>query len=389
MKRRLYLFLAASSAVLAAAPAFSARRPRYGGTLVVEDGATVNSLDPSIAPANPAEAGVKAQIDSLIYDRRNEDGTFSDPGPFRLAQWEPGKNAVLAANENYKGGRPFVDAVEIRLGRAAKDRLIDLELGKADVAEIPADQARRAAERGIRISHSRPDDLIAVVFEVGRPAANDPRVRQAIALSIDRAAIVNFILQKEGEPAGGLLPGWSSGTAFLFSTAGDPSHARELWSQIPSPPVVSLGYDSSDSQAKAVADRIAVNAQQAGISMRLQPVPDPTGPHPKVDAQLVRLRMGSGLPQPALTGIMETLNSVAALNPGGNSLPDSATPEQIYEGEESVVRSFSVVPIAWVPQVYGLSARVRDWTAPEPGEALPLANVWLDQIDIASEKVNP
>ena len=60
----------------------------------------------------------------------------------------------------------------------------------------------------------------------------DARVREAIALSIDRAAIVNFILQKEGEPAGGLLPQWSSGTAFLFSTVADVVHAKELSAQI-------------------------------------------------------------------------------------------------------------------------------------------------------------
>jgi len=28
--------------------------------------------------------------------------------------------------------------------------------------------------------------------------------------------------------------------------------------------------------------------------------------------------------------------------------------------------------------VYGLSARLRDWTPPGPGESWPLADVWLD-----------
>jgi hypothetical protein len=37
-----------------------------------------------------------------------------------------------------------------------------------------------------------------------------------------------------------------------------------------------------------------------------------------------------------------------------------------------------VVPLVWLPQVYGLSARVRDWKAPAPGEGWALADVWLD-----------
>jgi hypothetical protein len=36
------------------------------------------------------------------------------------------------------------------------------------------------------------------------------------------------------------------------------------------------------------------------------------------------------------------------------------------------------VPLVWLPHVYGLSARVRDWVAPGPGESWPLADVWLD-----------
>jgi hypothetical protein len=37
-----------------------------------------------------------------------------------------------------------------------------------------------------------------------------------------------------------------------------------------------------------------------------------------------------------------------------------------------------VVPLVWLPRVYGLSGRVRDWTPPGPGESWPLADVWLD-----------
>jgi len=384
MKRRLSLFLAAISVVVAAAPAFTARRPHYGGTLVVEEGAALNSVD---ASTNPGEARVKGQIDSLIYDRKNADDTSTDPGPFRLAQWEPGKDAVLAANEDYKGGRPFVDAVEIRMGRSATDRLIDVELGKADVAEIPVDQARRAAESGVRISASEPDQLIALVFETSNATTGDPRIREALARSIDRAAMVNFILQKEGEPAGGLLPQWSSGTAFLFSTAPDPARVKELLSQIGPSPKIGLGYDSGDPLLQAIGERIAVNARAAGISVTPEAIFK--GGTSKADARLVRLDMASAEPRTALASFIENLKPTAISNEDREPLPDPATPEQIYEREASVVRSFSVIPVAWAPHVYGLSGRVRDWTAPKPGEPLPLANVWLDQVDAVREKRNP
>jgi ABC-type transport system substrate-binding protein len=386
MKARLSLFLAATSITVAALPAFTARLPRYGGTLVIDIGAAVNSADPNVAVANPEEARAKEQIDELIYGHRNPNGTFSGSGPFKIQSWNPGEEALLAANEQFDGGRAFVGALQIEMGRTLKDRLIDLELGKADLAEIPADQVRRASRSGIRVSRSPADELIALVFNRKRAPGNDPRIREAIASTIDRAAIVNFILQRGGEPAGGLLPQWSSGTAFLFSTAADPSHAQELWSQLFAPPAISLGYDSNDSQAEAIAERIEVNAQAAGIQMKLEPVANSATAPDRVDALLVRLRMQSPIPQVALAHFLDALDPVTGSNLDTAALDDSAGPQQIYDAELAVIRSFSVVPIAWIPQVYGLSNRVRDWSAPGPGDGWPLRNVWLDNVDTQPER---
>ena len=388
MSRRLAVVSASAVILLAAIPASTARRPRYGGTLRLEIGPGITSLDPATSPANPDEAATKNQIDALIYDHRNSDGSFADPGPFRIAEWEPGKHATLAANEDYPGGRPFVDAIEIQMGRAAKDRLVDLELNKIDFTQIPPEQGRRAAERGMRVSASQPDELVALVFVSGRPSAVDARVREAVAASIDRDAIVNFILQKEGETAGGLLPQWSSGTAFLFSTAPDLPHAKELWSQIASSPKIVLGYDSGDPQEQSIAERVVVNAKEAGITMTAEPVPPSGSARAKIDARLFRMTMASPLPGSALANFAEALDPLAGID--DDPLPDPASPEQIYDYERAIVRSFSVVPIAWVPQVYGLSARVRDWKAPGPGESWPLADVWLDTLgEGSSDKVNP
>lgn len=390
MKPRSFLLLAVISAVLAAtAPLESARRPRYGGALRVEIGAVVRSLDPAAASANPEEAGAREQIDALIYDHRNSDGTFAGAagsGPFRIAEWEPGVRVVLAANEDYRAGRPFLDSVEIQMGRAPRDRILDLALGNADFAEIPAEQARHAAESGVRVSASQPDELLALVFLPGRPAApmeDAARVREALARSVDRAAIVNFLLQKEGEPAGGLLPQWSSGTAFLFSTAADAAGAKELASQIAPAPKILLGYDSGGGLEQTVAERIAVDAQEAGVSISLAAQAasggaegNSSGAPANVDAVLIRWRMPSPNPRDALAAFLKAFGPLAGLDPA--PLPDSASPEQCYARERAVVSSYRIIPLVWLPQVYGLSARVRDWKAPAPGEGWPLADVWLE-----------
>ena len=379
MKRRLFLSAAAISVLLfAAVCARSARRPAYGGTLHVEIGAIVNSLDPAVAPANPSEAEAKAEIDGLIYEQRNADGSFagtSGSGPFHVSVWDPGKHVVLAANDDYPTGRPFVDSIEIQMGRSAHDRLLDLEVNAADVAEMPAEDARQAAIEGTRISASRPDRLLAIVFLAGRPAAQDQRVRQVLSECIDRSAIVDFILQKEGTPAGGLLPQWSNGTAYLFSTAADPVGAKALLAQIGGSHSLVLGYDSGDSFEQSVAERIAVDARAAGLTFTVQPIA-PGSAAGLPDARLVRLSMRSAQPQASLASFLTTLVPMAGLDTV--QLPGTASTEQIYAAERGVVDSYRVVPLVWFPHVFGLSSRVMDWRAPDPGESWPFQDVWLD-----------
>jgi MarR-like DNA-binding transcriptional regulator SgrR of sgrS sRNA len=355
----------------------TARRPRYGGALRVEIGATISSLDPAVAAANAEEAAAKAQLAALIYDHRNPDKTFAGAGAFRISAWEPGKSVTLAANNDHRGGRPFVDSIEIQMGRSARDSLLDLELNKTDFAEIQPEQARHASERGVRTSTLQPDELLALVFVTGRPAAENVRWREAMARAIDRAALVNFILQKTGEPAGGLLPQWSSGTAFLFSTAADVSRAKELSAQIAPSPRLVLGYDFADPLEHSVAERIVVNAREAGITV----IPDPIqrSAPPQLDAMLQRWRMESQHPRESLANFIDALRTESVdVGEACESLPDPATPEQIYGCERGIVSSYRVVPLVWLPQVYGLSARVRDWKAPVPGEGWALADVWLD-----------
>jgi ABC-type transport system substrate-binding protein len=375
--------------VLTALPARTARRPRYGGTLRVEMSATIASLEPAVEAPTSEQAAAKSQIDGLLYDHRDADGTFSGErgnGPFRVTAWEPGKRATLEANNNFREGRPFVDSIEISMGVTTHDRLLDLQLNKADLAEIPPQDARSASERGVRVSISKPDELLALVFNTADSSTSrKASVREAVARSIDRAAVVNFILQKTGEAAGGLLPQWSSGTAFLFPTTTDPARAKELWSQISPAPKLVLGYHSADPLEQSVAERIVVNAKEAGISITAQAIQNSAANSAPVrsqashvDVTLLRWRMPSPRPEDALRDIVLVLNAGPLAGVNSTPFPDSASPQDIYNQQRAILDKFTVVPLVWLPQVYGLSARVRDWTVPGPGEQWPLADVWLD-----------
>lgn len=163
---------------------------------------------------------------SLAIVLRGAGGAPVGTGPFRIAEWEAGRRARFTANEEYWGGRPFLDSVNLEMGRSPRDQLLDLELDKADFVELPPQETRRTSSRPAMVWSSAPVELVALVFDRGRANSIDIKTRKALALSIDRSAIHTVLLQRRGEPAESLLPAWLSGYAFLFSGGARPARRR-------------------------------------------------------------------------------------------------------------------------------------------------------------------
>ncbi len=291
----------------------------------------------------------------------------SGTGPFRIAQWESEHRAVFSANEEYWDGRPFLDSIAVQMGRSPQQQILDLELGRADLVELSPAEVRRASQGGMKLWSSAPVTLLAIVFDPG--AGADARLREALGLSIDRAAIHSVLLQKQGEPAVGLLPEWLSGYAFLFRTPRDAARARQLVAALPpSAAPLTLGYDGSDPLARPIVERIAVNAREAGIRTQIAPQT------PKPDLRLVRVRIPSIRPDAALAGLAVSLGLADAAG-----FPDPASPEVCYEAERALIENFRVIPLVHLPEIYASRPAVKTWQTPglsKTGE-WRLEDVWL------------
>ncbi len=295
---------------------------------------------------------------------KGADGSLTGTGPFRVMQWEA-RRAMLTAHEEYWRGRPFLDGVAIEMGGTAQQRLADLELAKAELVEVGPGEVRRAEQFGAKIWTSSPVILMALKFEPGRPAGDNARLREALALSIDRAAILKVLLQKRGEAAGGLLPQWLSGYAGLFATGRDVERARGMAAGAPA---LALAYDASDGLARAVAERIAVNAREAGIRLA---APAAAG---NADVSLIRARIAPAVAEQALEGLGAALRLPELLHPASPALED------LYSDERAVVEDYRVIPLFHLPEMYGASPRLHAWATPgllKTGE-WRLEDLWLD-----------
>jgi peptide/nickel transport system substrate-binding protein len=305
--------------------------------------------------------------------RAADDGALAGTGPFRVAGWPAGDapaKLILAANESCWAGRPFVDKIEITMGVDAKQQANAIEFGQADVVELPASQVRRGAQRGVRAVSSDPVELFALQFDVTRPGVQDARLRDAISLAIDRASIADVILQRQGVVAGSFLPNWISGYAHLFPVATDLPHAKELLTamarEVSHPAPLVLVYDSGDEEARAVADRVAVNLKEAGIAVQVSGQPA-AGKVTSADLRLARRRIGAPDPGTALSELLTSFGEPAA---------EMETLEQTYAAERAPIDAFRIIPLVHVTESYGLSPQVRDWMAPRWG-GWRLEDVWL------------
>ncbi len=362
--------LADGTALTSAKAAASLTAANPGWHVTAQDDAVLVDFD-APHPHLPAELARARNAVAV----RGADGKLLGTGPFRVAEFQLGKRAVLVANDDYWGGRPFLDSIEAVMGRAYRDQMIDLDAGAADVIEIAPEQARRAMQEGRRVELSSPIELVALQFTDGR--ADDVHLRQSIALAIDRVALNNGLLQRQGEPAGALLPQWISGYAFLFPATADLARAREM--RPSSYSGLTIGYDLGDTLARDVAARVAVNAQDAGLLVKVAAGALNGG------ARIVRVKLDSPDPAAALIRVAgcplfcDPLGArVADRAPAEQNVASASSPEGLYAAERALLDNYRLVPLVHIPEVYALGARVRDWDEPRAG-GWPLGGVWLDQ----------
>jgi ABC-type transport system substrate-binding protein len=322
-----------------------------GGSVVIE----CESSDPSL----PAELALPR-----YGIARRGGGKLIGSGPFAINRWDPGKELTLAARDDYWAGRAFVDAIEVEMGRNFRDQMISLDLNKADLVEVAPEQARRAGLEGRRVESSSPAEWIGLVFARERVSPEDNRLREALAISIDRATISNVLLQGAAEPAGAILPNWMTGYAFFFPVEADLARARQARGEVQQASGWTVSYDAGDALARLIAERVALNARDAGINLQLTS-------SAAADVRLARIQLAS------LDGRVALADFAAKVGlPQPKFASESAA--GLYAAESAMLQSRQVIPLLHLRTALAMSANLRSWEEGRDG-TWRLQNVWLQR----------
>lgn len=143
-------------------------------------------------------------------------------GPFRLERWEHGSLIELAANPHYFDGAPKVERVDVHIVVNPNTQLEMVESHELDVAAqlVPAQYSQIQHIPGVRAMLARSLFERFLTFNTRREPFGDVRVRRALALALDRAAITQTAYNGTSTLAQTLIPPWN----WAYDPAGAPNY---------------------------------------------------------------------------------------------------------------------------------------------------------------------
>jgi peptide/nickel transport system substrate-binding protein len=129
-------------------------------------------------------------------------------GPFSLESIDPGEKVTLKANPSYWEGNPSVAGLTFKVIPDAMVRVLEFKKGDIDFLQNDLEPdmlpwLKKNTDAAIGIHQGTTFQYIGV--NLTHPILKEQKVRQALALAIDRDRIISHLLKDTGAPASGLL----------------------------------------------------------------------------------------------------------------------------------------------------------------------------------------
>ena len=196
-------------------------------------------------------------------------------GPVRFTSWVKDDRAVLEANPDYWGGKIDMDRWIMRPIPETAPRIAALLKGEVDaITQLPPDQEDRvAANASTRVAGALYAGLYVLAVNSKRPPLDNPLVKQALSLAIDRESIVKELWRGRGiVPSGPIAKGDNHFDTSLPPLAYNPAEAKARLQK--------AGYKGEEvfiettvayvSQDKAMAEAIAAMWKDVGVNVKVE-----------------------------------------------------------------------------------------------------------------------
>ncbi|MFC7623608.1 ABC transporter substrate-binding protein [Microlunatus sp. GCM10028923] len=204
-----------TAADVAASVRYFAQSPGFGGFYSVVDLNGMAAVDdhtlavPLKVPRADFVDSVLSAASVVFEDGKGSTDVPSCSGPFELTSYSSDGGAVLTRHAEYWGSPAELARIEIRKLNDPTARVNALISGEADYAfDVPTSTAATiATSPGLRLLESGVADAGAFYFALNARVApfDDPQVRRALKLAVDREQLVGVVLGDYGETGNDLF----------------------------------------------------------------------------------------------------------------------------------------------------------------------------------------
>jgi len=204
-------------------------------------------------------------------------------GPFAFEESRKDQWIRLRSNPQFYNGAPDIASLKIQTIRDDTTRVLQMLHGEVDLVQngiplVMADWLK--GKQGLQMQSDVGINYVYLAFNLKDPLLQDQRVREAIALSIDRNKLIEFRMKGFARPATGLLApsnAYYDGDVQVFNF--DPELAKHILDQagFPDPdgpgpkPRLTLTLKTSNKRDRvAMARAIARQLADVGIELKVQ-----------------------------------------------------------------------------------------------------------------------
>jgi ABC-type transport system substrate-binding protein len=154
-------------------------------------------------------------------------------GPFKFVEWVHGDHLTMVRNDDYWGGKPYLDKITVKTVKEDSARVMMLQSGDAQlIVRIPSeDVPRLEKDPNIKLDSTETLRVLYLSVNCYKKPFNDIRVRQAISYGIDKESIVKNIYQGRALVAQSMVTPLTTGYIPLKGLPYDPEKAKKLLSE--------------------------------------------------------------------------------------------------------------------------------------------------------------
>lgn len=212
------------------------------------------------------------------YEQMQTGAAFIGTGPYKVDSYKHGQGISLSANEKYFKGVPKIGKLEIQIVAEASSRVASLKTGASHVSMDlpPLDITGLVTDSKFsNVIVETWDSAMYVGSNVSIAPLDKKEVRQAIAWSVDRDAIVSKALSGIGQTSS--LPWSKSSPAFDEATAAsykfNPDKAKQMIAAAGAVgQEVKIHYPASQAGFASVAEIVQAGINATGLKAVLVPM---------------------------------------------------------------------------------------------------------------------